>query len=101
MFEGFQITMGGENYNIKPLNFKILRQISPYIPQTSLDSNAETRIDAIARIIIAVMQHNYPEMSEDVILEKMYASEVVAAFSAISEELAPKKKTIPQEVMSQ
>lgn len=96
LIEGKVIKIGGDEYTMPPLNFKTLKKVLPLIRSWgSEDILAKTKagdpdanIEMISRfneVILLALQRNYPEMTMDILEEKITFQEIMPIVDVIAE----------------
>ncbi len=76
MIKGIIIEMGGKEWTVPPLTIGQLRELAPELARFKLDTlflteegvNVEA-VDAIIKIAHAALQRNYPDLSEDALVD--------------------------------
>jgi len=85
LLSGVKVTMGGREYTLPPLTLGSLKRIGNKINTLSkIDSVPnEEQTDAIAQIVLASVNRNYPEITQDELLEMIDLGNLKEIFEAV------------------
>jgi len=85
MISGVNVTLGGQDYIIPPLNFSALKRLQATIETLSSISATmnESQIDAVADIVLAAMVRNYPNTRKEDVLDWLDLGNAGTILSAI------------------
>jgi hypothetical protein len=64
-FAGRQVTLGGVEYTVPPINVRALKELAPQLARTANLTGMPTltQWDDVIDVFLAAFQRNYPEMS--------------------------------------
>lgn len=68
--DGVTIRMGGKDWTVPPLSFRLLRQLRAQIDKMSSGGSgmpSDEQLDAITEIVHTALKRNYPELTRDVV----------------------------------
>jgi hypothetical protein len=72
MIDGIKISLGGEDYIVPPLNFRLLKKFDEDI-RSMRDLSASTdpmgELVRMVPVITAALQRNYPDLTEDRVMD--------------------------------
>jgi len=85
LLSGVKVTMGGREYTLPPLTLGSLKRIGNKINTLSkIDSVPnEEQTDAIAQIVLASVNRNYAEITQDELLEMIDLGNLKEIFEAV------------------
>ena len=85
MISGVNVTLGGQEYTVPPLNFAALKNLQPVIESLSTISSTMdvSQIDAVADIVQAAMVRNYPNVKKEDVLDWLDLGNAGTILSAI------------------
>lgn len=73
LIDGVKLNLGGVEYVIPPLSLGAVRRLMPKIEKLTgnvdITAMSGELLDAIAEIICAAMQRNYPDMTQEKVLD--------------------------------
>lgn len=84
MIQGVEIELGDETFTVPPLTFRAVREHIDAIAgmTTGLPLSAE-QIDRSVALILAAMRRNYPDMTEDMLEERLDMANIKIVLPAI------------------
>lgn len=71
MIDGVNLTIGGRDFTVPPLNLKALKKLTPTI-QSIVDAGDDlslAQLDAIVDVVHTALARNYPDLSRDEVEE--------------------------------
>ena len=85
LLSGVKVSMGGRDFILPPLTLGSLKRIGSKINTLSkIDSIPnEEQTDAIAQIVLASVNRNYPEITQDELLEMIDLGNLKEIFEAV------------------
>jgi hypothetical protein len=85
LLSGVKVSMGGRDYTLPPLTLGSLKRIGNKINALStIDSVPnEEQTEAIASIVLASVNRNYPEITQDELLEMIDLGNLKEIFEAV------------------
>lgn len=102
LLSGVKVSMGGRDYTLPPLTLGSLKRIGNKINALSnIDSVPnEEQTEAIASIVLASVNRNYPEITQDELLEMIDLGNLKEIFEAVLGVSGIKKSESSGEVVS-
>jgi len=86
LIDGVSVKLGANEYVIPPLNFKLLQTLAEPLAVVnkggSFVSDPDTR-NAFVAVITACVQRNYPEVTQDMMLDALDVSNAQSAMLAL------------------
>jgi hypothetical protein len=83
MIEGPKLTLGGRDFIVPPANLKAIRAHSA--SRNNADATAQDKIDANVAFILTTLQRNYPDLTEDFLLDHLDARNQLDVMAKIQE----------------
>lgn len=85
LLSGVKVSMGGREFTLPPLTLGSLKRIGNKISTlTNIDSIPnEEQTDAICQIVLASVNRNYPEITQDELLEMIDLGNLKDIFEAV------------------
>lgn len=102
-FEGEEIELGGEKYIVPALSLRQIRELAPKLDK--LDSTEAglpqlEQITAVVDVLHAALSRNYPEMTQDQLLDLIDLGNMSALIAAAMRTSGLEKKVAPREPAS-
>jgi hypothetical protein len=82
MIDGPKLTLGGREFVVPPANLKAIRA---HMASRSADSSPQEKIDANVTFILTTLQRNYPDLTEDFLLDHLDTRNQLAVMAKIQE----------------
>jgi hypothetical protein len=83
MIDGPKLTLGDREFIVPPANLKAIKAHSAV--RKNPDATPEEKIDANIAFILTTLQRNYPDLTEDFLLEHVDARNQMAVMAKVLE----------------
>jgi hypothetical protein len=83
MIDGPKLSLGGRDFIVPPANLKAIR--AHMTSRTNAAATAEDKINANVAFILTTLQRNYPELTEDFLLDHLDARNQLDVMAKIQE----------------
>jgi hypothetical protein len=83
MIDGPKLTLGGQEFTVPPANLKAIRAHTE--ARTKADATAQDKIDANVAFILTTLRRNYPDLTEDFVLEHVDARNQIDVMQKIQQ----------------